>query len=133
VSVSAADTASDTRAVILPFSNAGGIEATNASLSAPKPLVINPFGGSVTVNNTTPSTKYNLEVNGSIGIDGATPTGSGSSLGLGNTTGFGNGSSGVTVTTNAKGTGTGPTTPQRVVKYLEVDIGGVKFWIPLVQ
>lgn len=63
----------------------------------------------------------------------ATPTGTGTALGLGNTSGFGNGAAGTTVTTTLKGTGSGPTTPQTVVKYLEVDIGGTKFWLPLVQ
>jgi hypothetical protein len=66
-------------------------------------------------------------------IGAATPTGSGTRLGLGTTVGFGNGSAGAAVTTTTKNTGTGPTTPQTVVNYLEIDIGGTKYWIPLVQ
>lgn len=68
-----------------------------------------------------------------VEIISATPTGTGTQLGLGNTTGFGNGAAGTAVTTTLKGTGSGPTAPQTVVKYLEVDIGGTKFWLPLVQ
>lgn len=68
-----------------------------------------------------------------ISIGGATPTGSGSRLGLGNTAGFGSGAAGTAITTTTKGAGTGPTTAQTVVNYLEIDIGGVKYWIPLMQ
>ncbi len=64
---------------------------------------------------------------------GATPTGSGTDLSMGITTGFGNGSAGTAVTTTTKNTGSGPATPQTVVNYLEIDIGGAKYWIPLVQ
>lgn len=64
---------------------------------------------------------------------GATPTGTGTNLGLGNTTGFGNGAAGTAVTTTLKNTGTGPATPQTIVKYLELDLGGTKYWLPLVQ
>jgi hypothetical protein len=46
--------------------------------------------------------------------------------------GFGNGSAGTNVTTTTKGTGTGPTTPQTVVDYLKVTVGGNVRWIPLV-
>jgi hypothetical protein len=70
---------------------------------------------------------------GALTIGGATPTGTGTQLGVGNTTGFGNGTAGTTVTTTLIGTGSGPATPQTVKKYLEIDIGGTKFWIPLVQ
>ncbi len=68
-----------------------------------------------------------------ISIGAATPTGSGSRLGLGNTAGFGNGSAGTAVTTTTKNTGTGPTAAQTVVNYLQIDIGGVKYWVPLMQ
>ena len=68
-----------------------------------------------------------------ITVTGATPTGSGSNLGLGNTVGFGAGTAGTAVTTTTKGAGTGPTTPQTVVNYLEIDLGGTKYWIPLVH
>jgi hypothetical protein len=63
----------------------------------------------------------------------ATPTGSGSTLSLGNSTGFGNGSSGTAVTTTTKSSGTGPAAPQTIVKYLEIDLGGTKYWVPLMQ
>lgn len=65
-------------------------------------------------------------------LTGPTPTGAGTALGLGNTTGFGNGASGA-VTVLAQGTGTGPATPGTVVNFLEIDLGGVKWWAPLCQ
>lgn len=68
-----------------------------------------------------------------IYLTGATPTGSGTVVSLGSTNGFGTGSSDVSVTTTTKGGGTGPTTAQTIVKYLEIDIGGTKYWIPLMQ
>jgi len=74
-----------------------------------------------------------LSTTGPVILDGATPTTSGTQVGVGNTTGFGNGSAGTAVTTTTKSTGTGPTTPQTIVKYLEIDLGGTKYWIPLVQ
>ena len=63
----------------------------------------------------------------------ATPTGVSGQVSFGTTSGFGNGSSGTAVTTTTKSTGTGPTTPQTVVNYLEIDIAGTKYWVPLVQ
>lgn len=47
--------------------------------------------------------------------------------------GFGNGAAGTAVTTTLKGTGTGPTNPQTIVSYLQVNINGTIYWIPLVQ
>ena len=47
--------------------------------------------------------------------------------------GFGNGSSGTAVTTTTKSSGSGPATPQTVVNYVQMYVGGTKFWIPLVQ
>lgn len=47
--------------------------------------------------------------------------------------GFGAGASGTAVTTTTKGAGTGPTTPQTVVKYVQVTLSGVVYWIPLMQ
>jgi len=67
-----------------------------------------------------------------IELTAATPTGTGTQLGLGNTVGVGNGALG-NVQAPALGTGSGPATPGTVVKWLEVDIGGTKFWIPLSQ
>lgn len=63
----------------------------------------------------------------------ATPTGSAGQLSLGTTAGFGNGAAAQTVTTTLKGTGTGPTTAVTVIKYLEIDIAGTKYWVPLMQ
>jgi hypothetical protein len=77
------------------------------------------FGGSGGLQTTTPLT-----------IDAATPTGSVNGVSFGDTTGFGNGSSGTAVTTTTKSTGTGPTTPQTVVGYLEINIGGTVAWVP---
>jgi hypothetical protein len=45
-------------------------------------------------------------------------------------TGFGNGSSGTAVTTTTKSTGSGPTTPQTIVGYVEVNISGTNYWMP---
>jgi len=77
-------------------------------------------------------TSGNLGLAGALCTDGDTPTLSGTAVGFGKTTGFGNGS-GTAVTTTAIGTGSGPTTAQTVVKYLKIDIGGTKYWIPLMQ
>lgn len=71
--------------------------------------------------------------NGGLVSAAATPTVAASQLGLGSTAGFGNGSSGTAVTTTTKNTGSGPTTPQTVVNYLKVNIGGTDYWVPLVQ
>lgn len=66
-------------------------------------------------------------------VTAATPTGTSGQVGFGTTAGFGAGSAGTAVTTTTKGGGTGPTTPQTVVNYLEIDIAGVKYWIGLSQ
>ena len=46
---------------------------------------------------------------------------------------FGNGSSGTAVTTTEQGTGTGPATPQTIVKYAPITLPEGSFWVPLVQ
>lgn len=74
--------------------------------------------------------KGNSYFGGSLNIAAATPTGSLTGLGIGDTTGFGNGSSGTAMTTTTKSTGTGPTTPQTIVGYLEINIGGTNYWVP---
>jgi hypothetical protein len=51
-------------------------------------------------------------------------------VGFGNNTGFGNGAPGTAVTTKARGTGAGPTNPQTVIGYLEINVGGTPAWIP---
>lgn len=66
-------------------------------------------------------------------VTAATPSTAAGQVGFGTTAGFGNGSSGTAMTTTAKGTGSGPTTAQTVVKYLKVNIAGTDYWIPLVQ
>jgi hypothetical protein len=71
--------------------------------------------------------------NGGLVSAAATPTVAASQLGLGTTVGFGAGSSGTAVTTTTKGAGSGPTTPQTIVNYLKVNIGGTDYYIPLVQ
>jgi hypothetical protein len=47
--------------------------------------------------------------------------------------GFGDGSAATPVTTTTKHNGSGPTTPQTIVKYMEVNLAGTNYWIPLVQ
>lgn len=47
--------------------------------------------------------------------------------------GFGNGAAGTAVTTTLLGTGSGPATPQTIVKYLQVTLSGTTYWIPVVQ
>jgi hypothetical protein len=84
--------------------------------------------GTVTFGTTT-----SVKVTKDLTVAGATPTGFGTDLGMGNTNGFGNGAAGTAVTTTLKNTGTGPTTPQTIVKYLQIDLGGTKYWLPLVQ
>ena len=69
-------------------------------------------------------------LSGALILDAATPTTSVTGVAFGDTTGFGNGASAQTVYTTAKGTGTGPTTPQTVVGYLEININGVVAWVP---
>ena len=48
-------------------------------------------------------------------------------------TGFGNGSAGTPVTTTTRHNGSGPTSPQSIVKYMEVNLAGTNYWVPLVQ
>ena len=79
-------------------------------------------GSPVTTNST-----------GAMILTAATPTAASATIGLGTTTGFGNGSSGTAVTTTAAGSGSGPATPQTVVDYLKISIGGTAYWIPLFQ
>jgi len=77
---------------------------------------------------------YGTENHGAIQLNNPTPSSPPSGvLALGTTTGFGNGTSGTPVTTTKLGTGTGPANPQTVVHYLQVNIGGAAYWVPLVQ
>jgi hypothetical protein len=76
------------------------------------------FGGSVTT--------------GAHIITAATPTTTTGQLGLGTTTGVGNGAAG-NVQAPAKSTGSGPATPGTIVQWLEIDLAGSKYWIPLAQ
>jgi len=78
--------------------------------------------GTGAVDNLNPSTQTfgnRVDYSGVIGL--TTPTG------------FGNGSAATPVTTTARNTGSGPTKPQTIVKYMEVNLGGTNYWIPLVQ
>jgi hypothetical protein len=74
-----------------------------------------------------------LSLLGSLILKGATPTTAASQLGIGTSTGFGTGTAGTAVTTTTLGGGSGPTTAETVVKYLEIDLAGTKFWIPLMS
>lgn len=89
--------------------------------------------GVIDVGNGSPADVSGSIKLGTISIGAATPTGAGGRLGLGNTAGFGNGAAGTAVTTTTKSTGSGPTTAQTVVNYLQIDIGGTKYWVPLMQ
>lgn len=66
-------------------------------------------------------------------LTASAPTVSAGQLGLGSTSGFGNGTAGTAMTTTTKSTGSGPTTPQTVKQYLQVNLGGTTYWIPMVQ
>jgi hypothetical protein len=67
----------------------------------------------------------------SLVLTGATPAVSGGQIGFGVTTGFGTGSSGVGVTTTSPGSPpSGPTQPQVIAGYIEINVGGLTAWIP---
>lgn len=85
----------------------------------------NQLNGSLVVNNTI--------LSNTLTVVSATPTGTSGQIGFGNTRGFGNGSAGTAVTTTTKSSGSGPTNAATIVNYLEIDIGGTKYWLPLVQ
>ncbi len=94
----------------------------------------------LTLTQTGSSGAANVDLSAALSVraatlvaTAATPTGASGQVSFGTTAGFGAGSSGTAVTTTTKGGGTGPTTPQTVVNYLEIDIAGTKYWIPLVQ
>lgn len=70
---------------------------------------------------------------GGVYLTADTPTVSAGQLGLGKTTGFGNGVIPTAITTILKVTGSGPTTPQTIVNFLKINIGGADFWVPLTQ
>lgn len=74
-----------------------------------------------------------LSLLGSLTLKGATPTTAAGQLGIGVTTGFGTGTAGTAVTTTTLGGGSGPTTAETVVKYLEIDLAGTKYWVPLMS
>ena len=65
-------------------------------------------------------------------LTAATPTTTTGQLGIGTTAGVGNGTPGA-VLAPAIGTGSGPATPGIIVNWLEIDIAGTKYWIPLAQ
>jgi hypothetical protein len=109
--------------------NSAGLSGRNAANSANVPAIGIDASDQVAIATGGATTA----IAGPVTIAGATPVGAGGLLGLGITAGFGTGSAGTTVTTTTKGGGTGPTTPQTVVKYLKISYGGADYWIPLVQ
>lgn len=105
----------------------GTIVAISSAISYPGVVLLNP------TNNQIINGSLTVQI---FGVTGATPTSAGGTSGplaFGQTNGFGNGSASTAVTTTTKGSGSGPATPQTVVRYLEIDIGGTKYWIPLTQ
>ena len=108
------------------FSNAASITDVNmfALDNATDGLNVDTFGNNLGVN---------LALAGALILGGTPPTTSTAQVGLGSTVGFGNGSAGTAVTTTTKSTGTGPTTPQTIVGYLEIDVAGTKYWVPYVS
>lgn len=66
-------------------------------------------------------------------LTAAPPSVAAGQIGYGGSAGFGNGAAGNTVTTTLKGTGSGPTTPQTIVNYIQVNIAGTTAWIPVMQ
>jgi hypothetical protein len=68
----------------------------------------------------------------SIAVTGATPTGAPPNVSFGTTQGVGSGAL-TPVSAPLKAAGGGPASPGIIVRWLEIDIGGIKFWIPLAQ
>ena len=90
------------------------------------------------VNSGFSNVIYDMDDSGNVvettaTLTAATPTGTGTEVGFGTTTGFGSGLVPTAVTTMLQAGGGGPTTPQTVVNFLEIDIGGSKYWLPLMQ
>lgn len=63
-------------------------------------------------------------------LNAPTPTGAITGVAFGDTTGFGNGTPATAVTTTTLGTGSGPTTPETIIGYLEINVGGTVAWVP---
>jgi hypothetical protein len=70
---------------------------------------------------------------GEIVVSGATAAVASGKVRIGTTSGSGNGTAGQAVTTTLKGTGSGPTTAPIVANYLEINVGGTNYWIPLMS
>ncbi len=98
-------------------STGGGVVGSN--IIALNYMVENGTGAVYNLNSSTQTFGNRVDYTGVIAF--TTPAG------------FGNGSAATPVTTTTKHTGSGPTTPQTIVKYMEVNLAGTNYWIPLVQ
>jgi hypothetical protein len=98
-------------------SNGGGVVGSN--IIALNYLVENGTGAMHNLSSSTQAFGNRVDYTGVIAF--TTPAG------------FGNGSAATPVTTTTKHTGSGPTTPQTIVKYMEMNLAGTSYWIPLVQ
>ncbi len=103
-------------------------QATHVGVSNNVDLHLNPNGGFVAIGGTGANSM--LDVNGAITIRGGTPSVPGGAIGIGTTTGFGNGGIPTAVTTVLLGTGSGPTTPQTIIGFLKINVGGTDHWVP---
>jgi hypothetical protein len=99
----------------------------NASTSVVQRIWANPGIGDLNKDSAAASKV------GAFAVTSATSSGVAGELYLGSTSGFGAGAAGTAVTTTTKGAGTGPTTPQTVVKYLKINLDGTDYWVPLTQ
>lgn len=68
-----------------------------------------------------------------LSVSGALITAQPTFSDISGSTAFGTGSSGTAITTTTKGGGTGPTTAQTVVAYLQLTLGSTVYYVPLMQ
>ncbi len=68
-----------------------------------------------------------------LSVSGGLITGQPTYSDISGSTKFGTGSAGTSVTTTTKGGGTGPTTAQTVVAYLQITLGSTVYYVPLMQ
>ncbi len=105
---------------------------TSITGGAPGFRIVQASTASVSINNWSGG---NLPVGffaSNLVVSAPTATGKTGQVSLGNTTGVGNGSAG-NIQAPALGTGAGPGTPGTVVNWIEIDISGAKYWVPLCQ
>lgn len=124
------------RALPFQFTGAGPANLDTQGPMNSVPLPVTPNNAALLASNNTFSGSNTFQGTTTVGtfaLTNVTPIVSSGQVGLGTTSGFGNGAAGTAVTTTLKGTGSGPTTPQTVVNYLEINIAGTNYWIPLVQ